>query len=55
MYITSGVTNCNVYSMKQHSGRTSMKGVYFLLASIVVLAISTGKEDELLYRPSDNN
>jgi hypothetical protein len=32
-----------------------MKGVYLLLVSGAILAVFAGMEDELLWRPSDNN
>jgi hypothetical protein len=40
---------------KQHDTTIGMKGVYLLLVSTAVLAIFADMEDELLWRPSDNN
>jgi len=41
--------------VKQHGITIGMKSVYLLLVSAAVLAIFAGMEDELLWRPSDNN
>jgi hypothetical protein len=40
-----------VFSVKQHGVTIGMKGVYLLLVSAAVLAIFSGKEDELQWRP----
>jgi hypothetical protein len=42
MYITSALTNANVYSVKRYNNKPTKKGVYILLVSLALLVIFTG-------------